>query len=1063
MPFPMPSTPSDPCHGPSRTPDRRSFLKLAGSFAAGGAATTLGPWPSAMAGPFARQDVADHFVPADKKLRPDWVKALFSRGERTWYSGADLETIGMPVGGVAAGQVYLTGDGRLVYWDIFNSNINTGFGSVNYKNGRKPTEMAKNHQLVPAPAVDQGFALRIRAGGSTVVRSLDAAGFPAVRFAGEYPIGYLEYPDPALPVQISLEAFSPFIPLQAADSSLPATLFQFTLRNAGSAPAEVTLAGWLQNAVALASADRFTGRAQRSNRVLASPEFTAVLSSASLIPGAPQPVQRPPVVFADFEGGTYGDWKVEGEAFGAAPAGGTLRGQQEVSGFRGQGLVNTFLGGDRPHGKLTSPVFRLERPFLSFLIGGGAHGERTCMNLLVDGRVVRTASGSSRERLAAHNWNVRDLLGKEARLEIVDAASEGWGHINVDQIEFRDTPLGDEDHRDFPLLPDTGTLALALLGPDGLSCASLADGPASQVLFPALQPAPGDAAHRPMAERLRGAVGRTVHLAPGQSETLTFAVAWHLPNLYRGAQRVGNHYASRFADAAGVVGYLHKNLDRLTRDTRLWHDTYYDASLPWWLLDRIGATVCNLATTTAQWWQDGRFWAWEGCGCCHGTCGHVWNYAHALARLFPELERSVRERQDFAPGIGLQETGAIGFRGENSRWAGDAQGGYILKAWREHQCSADGQFLSRNWPQIKRAMEFLIREDGNADGLLEGMQHQTYDQEYYGANTFVGSLYLGALRAAEEMAREAGDPAFAQQCRQIFEAGRANSARLFNGEYYIQQVDLAQHPDWQYAAGCLADQMFGQGWAHQTGLGYLYPRETVLQSLASIWKYDWAPDIGPQNEAHQPERWFAFPGEAGLFTCTWPLTRHLGPKSTRYRDEIWTGIEYQVANHMAWEGMLTEALALCRAVHDRYHPSRRNPYNEIECGDHYARALASWGMITSLSGFEYHGPKAHIGFAPRLTPERFHTPFTAAGGWGTYRQRSEDGAQKSEIAVKWGSLRVRTVALAVPEGRVPAAAKVTARGRELEAALAATGARVLVTLKEEVTIHAGEHLEVTLA
>ena len=144
--------------------------------------------------------------------------------------------------------------------------------------------------------------------------------------------------------------------------------------------------------------------------------------------------------------------------------------------------------------------------------------------------------------------------------------------------------------------------------------------------------------------------------------------------------------------------------------------------------------------------------------------------------------------------------------------------------------------------------------------------------------------------------------------------------------------------------------MFGQGWAHQVGLGYLYPRETVVSALQSIWKYCWAPDVGPQNRAHDPERWFAYPGEAGLFTCTWPKSPHLGPKSTRYRDEIWTGIEYQVAGHMAWEGMITEALAICRGVNERYHPSKHNPWNEIECGDHYARALASWGVLIGLSG-----------------------------------------------------------------------------------------------------------------
>ncbi len=116
--------------------DRRTFVKLGGATLA-----ALGASGVAMAGPFAPEDTVDHFVPADKKLNQQWVKSLFEKGEPTWYRGDDLNTIGMPVGGICAGQVYLTGDGRLVYWGIFNQQLNSGYGSVNYKEGRLPTDM----------------------------------------------------------------------------------------------------------------------------------------------------------------------------------------------------------------------------------------------------------------------------------------------------------------------------------------------------------------------------------------------------------------------------------------------------------------------------------------------------------------------------------------------------------------------------------------------------------------------------------------------------------------------------------------------------------------------------------------------------------------------------------------------------------------------------------------------------------------------------------------------------------------------------------------------------------
>ncbi len=145
------------------------------------------------------------------------------------------------------------------------------------------------------------------------------------------------------------------------------------------------------------------------------------------------------VLIADFEGKDYGDWKTMGEAFGAGPAQGTLPGQMHVSGFRGKGLVSSYLGGDGTQGTLTSPPLEIRKDFINFLIGGGMHPGKTCMNLLVDGKVVRTATGPNdrpggSEMLDWASWDVKDLRGKKAILQIVDNQTGGWGHINVDQI-----------------------------------------------------------------------------------------------------------------------------------------------------------------------------------------------------------------------------------------------------------------------------------------------------------------------------------------------------------------------------------------------------------------------------------------------------------------------------------------------------------------------------------------------------------------------------------------------------------------------------------------------------
>jgi hypothetical protein len=725
-----------------------------------------------------------------------------------------------------------------------------------------------------------------------------------------------------------------------------------------------------------------------------------------------------------------------------------------VSGFSGKGLVNTFLGGDGPHGTLTSPSFEISRKFINFLIGGGSHAGETCINLIVNGDVVRTAAGKNNEKLEWHFWNVQEFEGKTAKIEIIDRFSGGWGHINIDEIKLSDEPhkgpVGPIDK-----LPDYGSLVLAFekngASPQDVRRLLTTMGDRAVKLH-----AEEDVAY-PVTERRSAALAApTVELAPGGKNLFIFVLAWFFPN-----HQHGHEYANHFNSAADVAHYHFDNWERLAGDTAKWYKTYYENStLPQWLLFRLHSTVSNLATGTCQWWQNGRFWAWEGVGCCEGTCTHVWNYAHAPARLFPELERSAREMQDFGQGFD-PASGLVGFR-SNRAYAADGQCGTVLKAYREHQMSADNSFLKRNWPGIKKTLEFSINRDGNDDGLIESSQHNTFDINFEGPNTFVGSLYLAALRAGEEMAKEMGDKQFARRCRKIFESGSQLSVeRLWDGEYFIQLVDLKKHPKHQYAKGCLSDQLFGQGWAHQLGLGYIYPPQYVKSALQSVWKYNWAPDVGPYNAVHKPERWFARAGEPGLFTCTWPKSEYIA-EGVRYRSEVWTGIEYQVAGHMAWEGMVDEALAICDGIQQRYHPGKHNPFNEVECGDHYARAMASWSVYTALAGYEYHGPKGHLGFAPKITPENFRAAFTAAEGWGTLTQKRDEKTQYEQIELRWGRLNLKSLAFALPEDFRSVEVSIKAAGKLLEMDYTLKAGRLEVTLKENLLLSENQKLEITI-
>jgi hypothetical protein len=441
-----------------------------------------------------------------------------------------------------------------------------------------------------------------------------------------------------------------------------------------------------------------------------------------------------------------------------------------------------------------------------------------------------------------------------------------------------------------------------------------------------------------------------------------------------------------------------------------------------------------------------------------------------MARQFPELERILRERVDFD--LALRPDGAIHFRGEcNNFPAIDAQAGSILRTLREHQMSNDDAFLRGVWPGVKRATDWLIAQDGDGDGLIEGAQHNTLDANWFGPVAWLSGLYLAALSAAATLADELGDAGYAEKCRAILDRGRKKLiAELYDGEYFINKVDPRHLDAINSGNGCEIDQVMGQSWAFQVGLPRMLPEKETRSALRSLWQYNFAPDVGPYRQRYKPGRWFAMAGEAGLLMCTFPRRDwgfeaaagkgRTGSGAAGYFNECMNGFEYQVAGHMLWENMVLEGLAIMRSVHDRYHASRRNPWNEVECGDHYARSMASYGVFLAACGYEYHGPKGRLAFAPRLAPENFRAAFTTAEGWGSYAQKIIGGAMEARIELKWGRLRLQQLELA-PEGKISVhAIAVSQEGRSLKSSFKVAGGRLTIDLQTPSTLSAGEALVV---
>lgn len=1065
--------------------NRREFLEVGAALAASG----LFPAGRAIAGPFTQEDWSS-YIPADKKLRPEWVASLFARGEPTVYSRSrgELKYIGMPVGGLCCGTLYLGGDGRLWLWDIFNdgrngvlprevewAEVGLSFAKLGKIRPQDGAAYVKPH-LQTSP-VAQGFAVRARpaAGGEAWTRPLEESAWDEITFRGQYPVATIEYTSRGAPVSVVLEAYSPFVPLHVDDSSLPATILEHTIRNVSSQPLEVEIVGWLENAVSRASAP--PGSGLRRNRAIPTPGATVLEASFEPTPPPAKDASRPDIVVEDFEREGYEGWTVEGDAFGTGPATReTIPAYQGDVGGEGRGVANShatapgsdIASKDARTGRLVSREIKLERRFLAFHIGGGANAADVGVHLLVEGKSVRNATGHNANRMRRDAFDLRGLEGKTARVEIYDRGTGGWGNIGVDHVVLTDTPPSGvplEKKNDF------GTMSLALL-----ASGEGTDQARASVALPATAESALAAPGKPLAEcppeeRLVGALARKIHLAPGASHTAVFAVTWHFPNTTLDVPdaRQGNHYAARFHGARDVAAHLAEHVRRLGAVTRLWRDTWYNSTLPFWFLDRTFSNTSTLATSTSHRFASGRFWAWEGVGCCQGTCTHVWHYAQAMGRIFPELERHQREHVDF--GVGFHpESGIVGHRGEGTGPAIDGQAGRILGVLREHQMSADDRFLQRVWPRVKKAVEHLLAHDTDGDGIIDGAQENTLDAAWFGQIAWISSLAVAALTAAAKLARELGETAFAEVCLARAAKGRESlETRLHNGEYFIQLPEKGHEANLGTYQGCHIDQVHGQSWAWQVGLGRILDRTKTLSALRALYKYNFAPDVGPFRARNREGRPYALPGDAGLVMATNPrlLDKPFGDAAAwqyGYFNECMSGFEHQAASHMIAEGLLLEGLAVTRAIHDRYHAARRNPYNEVECSDHYARAMASYGSFIAISGFTYHGPAGEIGFAPRLTPERFRSAFTAAEGWGTYEQGITDGRLTARLEVRHGKLRVNTWTF---EGPVSPGARVTVTGpggaeRKVQStqvkASGGTGDATRVVLETAVELDAGAML-----
>lgn len=795
------------------------------------------------------------------------------------------ERAAFPLGGIGTGNVSLGARGELRDWELENLpdkgrlNPFTFFAIHVAPTDGEPVTRVLEAQHTGRHDGDAGYGFD------------RLAGLPRLAGAtlhGEYPVVDIDFDDEVLPVDVSLRAFTPLVPLDPDASGIPAAVLRYRVTNPGSTSVAVTIAGSLSHTAGRGEG-LFGMRAQQTVR-----------------------------------------WREEVD--------------EDGRGVRGLDFGIRLPEDDPGYGTLsltTTDADTTAKP--QWVTGFWPDGPR----------------------LFWDDFRDDGLLEPEPRLTLEDRPRGLFAELD-DGVPRADVVVGEEEL--FEKLP-----------------------------------------------RLRtGSLGIVHTLAPGGSRDFEFVLAWSFPNRRRGwgghivfadphiDEVVTNHYATLWPDAWSAASHLHRELPALEAATLAFVEALYGGSLDPVIADAVGANIAAIRSTTCFVVEsptpelgDGPvFAAWEGSfdhgGSCEGTCTHVWSYAQSVAWLFPSLERSAR-RVEF-----LLETDADGAQKFRSNrvfggpsWfmgpAVDGQLGTFLRLHREWRFSGDDNFLRELWPAAARTLDHAVRTwDRDGDGLLDGELHNTYDIEFHGIDPLANGLFIAALRAGARMAAHLGESErTADWLERAERASRAMDAVLWNGEYYRQVIDDVDAHRYQYGEGVLSDQLLGQFHAFVNGLGPILPPEHVRSALAAIMAHNFRADLTTHEST---QRVYALGDEGGLLLASWPRGGRPAIPFV-YSDEVWTGVEHQVAASLVYTGLVDDALRLERTLRSRYDGTARNPWNEIECGNHYARSLSSWGLLLAFSGVQWDAPTRTLSFDP-VADGRYL--FTTDRAWGHVEVRGDD-------------------------------------------------------------------------
>ena len=570
------------------------------------------------------------------------------------------------------------------------------------------------------------------------------------------------------------------------------------------------------------------------------------------------------------------------------------------------------------------------------------------------------------------------------------------------------------------------------------------------------------------ASTMTGVLATRIECLPGETKTVRFVLGWYIPQCRRfwDRQPLGpgetftdeeklamakpwkNWYSVVWPSVTAVVQEALDRWDTLWQRTKEFRDVLFSSSLPDSSLDAVSATLSVLKSATVLRLEDGSFYGWEGAGAklgsCEGTCTHVWSYAQSLAFLFPHLEqgmRSVEYRYNLGPegGMSFRTMLPLGSPAWRFRACVDGQFGTVLRVYREWKVMGNREWLTSIWPAVKSSVAFAWHP-GNPDawdpdrsGVIVGRQHHTLDMELFGPNSWLTGMYLAGLKASAELATILGDSTFAAECQEVFQRGKVRlDTELFNGSYYGQVLDLTspstiaaydsdvgdmfgnsllksywsqEHRQikYQVGGGLLIDHALAQWHAGLYGLGEIFDPDQLRVSLKALWTNNRKRSM--RREAN-PCRVFSLNDEEGMVICTWPEGSQRPGIPIPYAQETMTGFEYAAAALLVQSSMVDEGLSLVEAIRSRYDGKKRNPWNELECGSNYARALSAYSVLLAVSGFVFDADRGILGFRPAIEkPWSFF--WSALGGWGSATMTEN----RFDLVLKGGSIALEQLVL----------------------------------------------------